>query len=116
MPLDAQKECCNFQYSERISPMKINGTPYRSVWPIGTDAFGIIDQSKLPHAFETLTLTSADDAAHVIKAMITRGAPPDRRRRGLWPGARHARRSVGRASTATHDMLAENPPHRQQCN
>ena len=30
--------------------MKIDGKHYRSVWPIGEDAFGIIDQTKLPHA------------------------------------------------------------------
>src|SRR5882672_1486602 len=56
-------------------PMKINGTPYRSVWPIGADAFGIIDQTRLPHEFVTLTLTTADQAAHAIKSMQTRGAP-----------------------------------------
>src|SRR5215469_4811933 len=55
--------------------MKIGGKHYRSVWPIGEDAFGIIDQAKLPHEFETLTLRSADDAARVIKSMQTRGAP-----------------------------------------
>ena len=55
--------------------MKINGTHYRSVWPIGEDAFGIIDQTRLPHEFVTLTLKSADDAAHAIKTMQTRGAP-----------------------------------------
>jgi methylthioribose-1-phosphate isomerase len=55
--------------------MKINGKHYRSVWPIGEDAFGIIDQTKLPHQFETMTLRSADDAARVIKNMNTRGAP-----------------------------------------
>jgi methylthioribose-1-phosphate isomerase len=55
--------------------MKIGGRHYRSVWPIGADAFGIIDQAKLPHEFETLTLRSADDAARVIKSMQTRGAP-----------------------------------------
>ena len=38
--------------------MKINGKHYRSVWPIGEDAFGIIDQTKLPHEFATLTLKS----------------------------------------------------------
>ena len=27
--------------------MKINGKHYRSVWPIGEDAFGIIDQTKI---------------------------------------------------------------------
>ena len=55
--------------------MKINGTHYRSVWAIGEDAFGIIDQTKLPHKFVTLTLRSADDAAHAISTMQTRGAP-----------------------------------------
>ena len=55
--------------------MKINGKHYRSVWPIGEDAFGIIDQTKLPHAFVTLTLRSEHDAAHAIRAMQTRGAP-----------------------------------------
>ena len=55
--------------------MKINGKHYRSVWPIGEDAFGIIDQTKLPHEFVTMTLRSAEDAARVIKNMNTRGAP-----------------------------------------
>src|SRR5579871_4293078 len=55
--------------------MKVGGKHYRSVWPIGEDAFGIIDQTRLPHEFETLTLRSADDAAHAIKSMQTRGAP-----------------------------------------
>src|ERR1700748_1004127 len=55
--------------------MKINGKHYRSVWAIGEDSFGIIDQTKLPHQFVTLTLRSADDAAHAIKSMQTRGAP-----------------------------------------
>jgi methylthioribose-1-phosphate isomerase len=55
--------------------MKINGTHYRSIWPIGADGFGIIDQTKLPHAFVTLTLRDVTDAAHAIAAMQTRGAP-----------------------------------------
>src|SRR5579864_1552326 len=55
--------------------MKINGKHYRSVWPLGEDAFGIIDQTKLPHEFVTLRLTSAQDAAHAIGSMQTRGAP-----------------------------------------
>jgi methylthioribose-1-phosphate isomerase len=55
--------------------MKINGKHYRSVWPIGEDTFGIIDQTKLPHAFVTLTLKSAEDAAFAIRSMQTRGAP-----------------------------------------
>jgi len=55
--------------------VKINGTHYRSVWPIGEDAFGIIDQTKLPHEFVTLTLTNWQEAAHAISSMQTRGAP-----------------------------------------
>jgi methylthioribose-1-phosphate isomerase len=55
--------------------MKINGKHYRSIWPIGEDAFGIIDQTRLPHVFETMTRRSADDAARVIRNMNTRGAP-----------------------------------------
>src|SRR4051812_3482085 len=55
--------------------MKIGGQHYRSVWPIGEDAFGIIDQTKLPHEFVTMTLRSAEDAARAIKNMNTRGAP-----------------------------------------
>jgi methylthioribose-1-phosphate isomerase len=55
--------------------MKVGGKHYRSVWPIGEEAFGIIDQTKLPHEFVTLTLRSASDAAHAITTMQTRGAP-----------------------------------------
>jgi methylthioribose-1-phosphate isomerase len=35
----------------------------------------IIDQTKLPHSFETARLTTLDDAAHAIRAMLVRGAP-----------------------------------------
>jgi methylthioribose-1-phosphate isomerase len=55
--------------------MKIHGKPYRTIWPVGDSKVGIIDQTKLPHRFETLELTSMEDAAHAIKAMIVRGAP-----------------------------------------
>ena len=55
--------------------MKINGKPYRSVWPVGEDGFGIIDQTKLPHEFVTLTLRDAEAAANAIVTMQTRGAP-----------------------------------------
>ena len=55
--------------------MKINGTHTRSIWPVGDDAFGIIDQTRLPHEFATLTLRNAEAAAHAIVTMQTRGAP-----------------------------------------
>jgi methylthioribose-1-phosphate isomerase len=55
--------------------MRVAGRHYRTIWSIGDDAVGIIDQTKLPHRFETLELKSMEDAAHAIKAMIVRGAP-----------------------------------------
>src|SRR6185312_5968754 len=55
--------------------MKINGKPYRTIWPVGEAAVEVIDQTKLPHAFATLRLETLEDAAHAISAMIVRGAP-----------------------------------------
>jgi len=56
--------------------MKIQGKPYRTVWPL-PDGKGIevIDQTKLPHRFETLRLSSVESVAHAIRSMIVRGAP-----------------------------------------
>ena len=55
--------------------MKIAGKQYRTIWPLGEDAVEVIDQTKLPHEFATLTLRSAEDCARAIKTMIVRGAP-----------------------------------------
>lgn len=56
--------------------MKVNGKPYRTIWPTPDDsAVEVIDQTKLPHRFETLRISSMDEAAHAIRAMIVRGAP-----------------------------------------
>ncbi|CUW37409.1 Methylthioribose-1-phosphate isomerase [Magnetospirillum sp. XM-1] len=56
--------------------MLINGTPYRTIW-LGADGrvVEIIDQTRLPHEFVTVALTSLDDAAKAIKDMWVRGAP-----------------------------------------
>ncbi|HEY0266441.1 MAG TPA: S-methyl-5-thioribose-1-phosphate isomerase [Rhizomicrobium sp.] len=90
--------------------MKINGEHYRSVWTIGDDAFGIIDQAKLPHAFETLTLRSADDAAAVINSMQTRGAPLIGVV-GAYGLALEMRRDPSDENlNRIHDMLAETRP------
>jgi methylthioribose-1-phosphate isomerase len=90
--------------------MKINGKHYRSVWPIGEDAFGIIDQAKLPHEFETLSLRSADDAARVINSMQTRGAPLIGVV-GAYGLALEMRRDPSDENlTKVHDMLAETRP------
>ena len=56
--------------------MQIGGVPYRTIWPAADgSAVLVIDQTKLPFAFETCRLTTRDEAAHAIRAMIVRGAP-----------------------------------------
>ena len=90
--------------------MKIQGKHYRSVWAIGDDAFGIIDQARLPHEFVTLSLKTADDAARVIKDMNTRGAPL------IGAVGAYGLAVAMRADpsdenlTRTHDRLAETRP------
>jgi methylthioribose-1-phosphate isomerase len=56
--------------------MKVDGKSMRSIWlePDGW-AIGVIDQTKLPHHLVTARLTTLDEAAHAIRAMIIRGAP-----------------------------------------
>ncbi len=56
--------------------MKVNGTAYRTIW-LAKDGWSveIIDQTKLPHDFAVARLTSLDEAAHAIRAMLVRGAP-----------------------------------------
>jgi methylthioribose-1-phosphate isomerase len=55
--------------------MRVDGTPYRTIWPNPDGSVGIIDQTRLPHVFETVTLRDMPAAAHAIKTMIVRGAP-----------------------------------------
>ena len=74
--------------------MKVGGVPYRAIFtagdgvPVGHavtagdagtagDAMDVwvIDQTVLPHRFETLRLESVDDAVHAIRDMVVRGAP-----------------------------------------
>jgi methylthioribose-1-phosphate isomerase len=56
--------------------MKIAGKHYRSIW-VDDDGWSvhIIDQTRLPHALEIVTLTTSEDAARAIETMQTRGAP-----------------------------------------
>ena len=56
--------------------MNVNGKPIRSIW-LADDGWAveIIDQTKLPHAFETCRLETLDDAARAIRDMLVRGAP-----------------------------------------
>ena len=56
--------------------MKVGGVPYRAIF---TDRGGtevrVINQTLLPHRFETIRLESSADAARAIRDMVVRGAP-----------------------------------------
>ncbi len=56
--------------------MKVDGKAMRSIWlePDGWSV-GIIDQTALPHRLVTARLTTLEDIAHAISAMLIRGAP-----------------------------------------
>jgi methylthioribose-1-phosphate isomerase len=56
--------------------MNIGGKPYRTIW-LNSDGWSveIIDQTKLPFVFATVTLKSLGDAARAISSMQVRGAP-----------------------------------------
>jgi methylthioribose-1-phosphate isomerase len=56
--------------------VKVGGTHYRSIWP-GDDrrSVHVIDQTRLPHVFETLRLERRAEVEHAIRTMQVRGAP-----------------------------------------
>jgi len=56
--------------------MLVNGRHTRTIWLKADGAsVEIIDQTRLPHRFATVTLSSVDDAARAIRSMQVRGAP-----------------------------------------
>lgn len=56
--------------------MKINGTPYQSIWyEHDTGDVKIIDQRWLPHEFRIVTIKTLDEFAAAIAEMWVRGAP-----------------------------------------
>ncbi len=56
--------------------MKYQNKHYRSIWPNPDgSSFSVIDQTKLPHSFEVLTIKDIYEAAHAITSMQVRGAP-----------------------------------------
>src|SRR5262245_47595544 len=56
--------------------MQVDGKATRTIW-LEADgcSVGIIDQTKLPHRFVTVRLTTLEDAAQAIATMKVRGAP-----------------------------------------
>jgi methylthioribose-1-phosphate isomerase len=55
--------------------MQVDGKAMRTIWPDGEGAVRIIDQTRLPHEFVTVRLTTLDQAAAAIREMLVRGAP-----------------------------------------
>ena len=56
--------------------MKVGGIETRTIW-LEADGWSvrIIDQTLLPHRYETARLTNVSEAAHAIRSMQVRGAP-----------------------------------------
>jgi methylthioribose-1-phosphate isomerase len=56
--------------------MKVDGRSYRTIWPSADDrSVEVIDQTVLPHRFETRRIESLDAAVNTISSMVVRGAP-----------------------------------------
>ena len=61
--------------------MNVNDKPTRTIWVETEPAegspgrVGIIDQTRLPHRFETVSLKSLEDVVQAISGMLVRGAP-----------------------------------------
>ncbi len=55
--------------------MKVDGKPYRTIWPGEDGSVEVIDQTRLPHVFEVQAWRSMQDAADGIRTMVVRGAP-----------------------------------------
>lgn len=56
--------------------MIIGGEHMQSIWyDVGTDQVHIVDQTRLPHEFQVLTLANMEAACHAIESMQVRGAP-----------------------------------------
>jgi methylthioribose-1-phosphate isomerase len=56
--------------------VNIDGTPWRTIWlEKGGRSIGVIDQTLLPHRFETRSIATLDQAAEAIARMVVRGAP-----------------------------------------
>jgi methylthioribose-1-phosphate isomerase len=56
--------------------VKVAGRPYRTIW-VGEDGWSVrvVDQTRLPDAFEIATLRTARECAAAIRTMVVRGAP-----------------------------------------
>jgi len=55
--------------------MKINNKSYKTIWFNTNSSVGIIDQTKLPHSLDIVSLHNLEEIITAIKTMMVRGAP-----------------------------------------
>jgi len=55
--------------------VQVGDAPHRSIWLDSDDRVCIIDQTRLPHVFETCVLATCEAAVVAIRSMQVRGAP-----------------------------------------
>ena len=58
-----------------VKLVRVQGRSFRSIWRTGQGEVWIIDQTALPHRFETVRLHTLEDFAAAITEMKVRGAP-----------------------------------------
>ncbi len=90
--------------------MKIDGTPYRTIWPRPDETVEVIDQIALPHRFQTQVLRSAEECADAIKTMLVRGAPLIGATAAYGMALAMKVDPSSRAVVAAHDMLLATRP------
>ncbi len=90
--------------------MNVDGVPYRTIWRTDAGAVTILDQTRLPHAFETVVLEDVDTAAHAIRAMLVRGAPLIGATAAYGMALAMEKDSSAAHRSAAHDLLLATRP------
>src|ERR1700751_4289579 len=77
MPSSSGARRREYRHFSDTAPMKVDGRHTRTIWlePDGWSV-GAIDQTRLPHAFETVRLVTVADAARALPTLQVPGAPP----------------------------------------
>ena len=90
--------------------MRINSRHYRTIWENADGSVEAIDQTKLPHRFETRAARLARRRRRRDRDHGRARRAAHRRDRRLWAGARRRRRSGDEAIEAAHARLAAARP------
>ncbi len=91
--------------------MKVNGTPYRSIWrDPDSGEVKIIDQRWLPHDFRIATLSTLEEFATAIREMWVRGAPLIGATAAYAMGEEMARNASDASIDRAWDILHETRP------